>query len=182
MEQGEIMDNQPASGLKQEWLKHTANYKHFSSISFFFAVLVLSANVIYKHFTAWQLFLFYLFVVFSDVLFFGFIWSYITKFTFDKDCFSFVQGSSIFKSKKVHYEKVIYASKHRRGYSYNLALEVWFGRQPVVFWERLPSVEGRTEEIYYGEGMQAHYWTRKPGKIDELAGFIDMYNAQAKID
>lgn len=176
------MEEKVENVLKQEWLKNTMERSHFSSISFIFAVLVLSINVIYKHFTAWQLFLFYLFVVFSDVLIFGFVWTLTAKFSFDQDCFGFVQGSSSYKTKKIRYEKVIYASKKREGHSYGLALEVWFGRQPVVFWERLPSTEGRTEEVYHGEGMMAHYWSKKPGKIDELARFIDMYNAQAKVD
>lgn len=176
------MEEKVENVLKQEWLKNPMESSYFASICFHFAVLVLLTNVASKHFTPWELFFFYLFVVFSDVLFFGFVWTLTAKFSFDQDCFGFAQGSSSYKTKKIRYEKVIYASKHRRGYSYSLTLEVWFGRQPVVFWERLPSVEGRAEEVYHGKGMEAHYWSKKPGKIDELARFIDMYNTQAKVD
>jgi hypothetical protein len=183
MEQGEIMDNQPASELKQEWLKYTANYKHFLSIAFGSALFLLFVNAVFQKIFTPESLLFYFFIsIIFEFSFYGDVWTYFAKFSFDKEglCLK-IHGYKI-SYKNIRYEKIIYAKQKKDGISYNLALEVWFGRQLVVFWERLPSVEGRTEEIYYGEGMQAHYWTRKPGKVDELAGFIDMYNAQAKID
>ncbi len=177
------MEEKVENVLKQEWLKNTANFKHYLSITFSSAILLLLINLVFpKIFTPGTL-LFYFFVFeLFNLWFEGSVWTYFAKFSFDKEGLLMKIAGSKISSKNIRYEKIIYASKHRSGDSYSLTLEVWFGRKPVVFSEILPSVEGRAEEVYHGEGMEAHYWTKKPGKIDELARFIDMYNAQAKVD
>ena len=177
------MEEKVENVLKQEWLKNASNPKHLASIYSGNAFVVLLVNSIFpKTFSPAGLILYYFIAAIIGVWFYSFVWTYFAKFTFDKEGLLMKIAGSKISSKNIRYEKIIYASKHRSGDSFSLTLEVWFGRKPVVFSEILPSVEGRTEEVYHGEGMEAHYWTKKPGKIDELARFIDMYNAQAKVD
>lgn len=175
------MEGKTENVLKQEWLKKTVNYKHFLSITFSSAIVPLFVNVVFpKFFTPGTLLLSFFIILIFNLGFYGDVWTYFAKFSFNKEGLSMKIAGFGISSKNICYEKIIYASEQKPGIKYKLALEVWFGREPIVFSENLASIDGRTEEVYHGKGMEAHYWTRNPGKIDELARFIDQYKTQAK--
>lgn len=183
MKTGETMESKTENVLKQEWLANVTEPSNVISVFSGNILGLLLLNLLFpKQFSPIMILLIYILSMILGFWFIGYVWTYNAKFISEKELFSLRINRTYLKAKDIRFDKSIYAAKKNENYTYYLTLEVWFGRKPIVFCEKISSIEGRTEEIFYDEGIEAKYWSNKTGKIDELAKFIDAYNEQTKAD
>jgi hypothetical protein len=176
------MNQQEAKNkLVQEWLRDITKDRNYSWSMFEMGLLALIICLFTNFIPKWAILVWFVLYPIFYLWFYGMVIKYKVSFSYDKQMFKLDSLYHKLTVSNVRYEKIIYVSKTRDGESYSLAREIWFERYPFAFMEQLKTVEGRAEQKYYGNGIQATYWSRYPGQIDEIAKFIDEYNKQ-KLD